>query len=145
LDDHPGVLRQVAELLPAGFEVVATLNNAAALPAAMDEHHPDLVVLDITMPGASGIELTSELRRTGHPVKVVFLTVHDDADYVRAGFAAGANGYVVKTRLATDLLPALEAALQNRRFVSKGAALDGLHYEEWNGETIIPNESASTK
>lgn len=131
LDDHPGVLRQVAELLPAGFEVVAALHDAAALPDAMNKHQPDLVVLDITLPGTSGIQLASRLRSAGHSGKVVFLTVHDDADYARAGFAAGGKGYVVKARLGTDLLPALEAALEDRRFVSKGAALDGLQNDGW--------------
>ena len=130
VDDHPGVLRQVAEVLPAGFEVVATLQDGAALPAAMATHQPDLVVLDITLPGASGIELASRLRTAGHSGRVVFLTVHDDAEFIRAGFAAGGTGYVVKARLATDLVPALEAALEGRRYVSPGAAREALHDEE---------------
>ena len=131
LDDHPAILRQVAELLPAGFEVVAALQDATALPDAMDKHRPDLVVLDITLPGASGIELASRLHSASPSGKVVFLTVHDDADYARAGFAAGGIGYVVKARLATDLVPALEAALEGRRFLSRGAAQAELQDEEW--------------
>jgi len=130
LDDHPGVLRQVARLLPAGFEVVAELPDADALPAAMAEHKPELMVLDITLPGASGIEVASRLHRAGFAGKIVFLTVHDDADYARAAFAAGGIGYVVKSRLASDLVPALEAALEGRRFVSQGAAWEALHSEE---------------
>ena len=136
LDDHPGVLRQVAELLPAGFEVVAALDNAAALSEAMEKHQPDLVVLDITLPGASGIDLASRLRSARHPGKVVFLTVHDDADYARAGFAAGAKGYVVKSRLATDLVPALEAALEDRRFISQGEALKALQNDGWTDKDL---------
>lgn len=131
LDDHPAVLRQVVELLPAGFEVVASLQDSATLPEAMEKHRPDLVVLDITLPGASGIELASRLHSASPSGKVVFLTVHDDADYARAGFAAGGIGYVIKARLATDLVPALKAALEGRRFLSRGAALEGLQGEEW--------------
>jgi DNA-binding NarL/FixJ family response regulator len=146
LDDHPAVLRQVAELLPARFEVVASLRDAAALPNAMERHQPDLVVLDITLPGVSGIELASRLRSAGRPPKVVFLTVHDDADYARAGLAAGGSGYVVKARLATDLVPALEAALEGRRFVSPGAAAEGLRGEERNGtDSAAANHSPTTR
>jgi len=131
LDDHPGVLRQVAELLPARFEVVAALKDATALPAAMEKHQPDLVVLDISLPGVSGIELASRLRSAGHAGRVVFLTVQDDAEYARAGFAAGGKCYVVKPRLATDLVPALEAALAGRTFISPGVAATGLQGEAW--------------
>lgn len=123
LDDHPGVLRQVAALLPAGFEVVAALDDAKALLDAMKTYQPDLLVLDITLPGGNGIELASRLRDDGYTGKVIFLTVHDDADYARAGFAAGGSGYVVKARLATDLVPALEAALDGKKFISPGIML----------------------
>ena len=146
LDDHPAVLRQVVEMLPAGFEVVAALHNAVALPEAMEKHKPDLVVLDITLPGVSGIELASRLRRAGQPGKVVFLTVHDDADFARAGFAAGGTGYVVKARLATDLVPALEAALAGRKFVSPGVAANGLQSEELTDtDSAAANHSPTTR
>jgi DNA-binding NarL/FixJ family response regulator len=118
LDDHPAVLRQVTQLLPVGFEVVASLSDGAGLLGAAAEHRPDLIILDITLPGASGIELVSQLRQADHTCKVVFLTVHDDADYARAAIAAGAHGYVVKSRLAADLLPALNAVLTCHLFVS---------------------------
>jgi len=66
------------------------------LKAAVARHEPDLIVLDITLPGVSGIELASCLRRSGCSTKIVFLTVHCDTDYAREAFAAGGNGYVVK-------------------------------------------------
>lgn len=130
LDDHPGVVRHVAGVLPEGFEVVAALQDAAALFDAVERQRPDIILLDITLPSDSGIGIASRLRSGGCPGRVVFLTVHDDADYVRAGFAAGGTGYVVKARLATDLVPALEAALEGRRFVSPGSGRDGLGHEE---------------
>ena len=125
VDDHPAVLRQVSQLLLGEFDVVAALDGGDALPAAVEQHRPDLIVLDVTLRNVSGIELASRLKPMSHPVKIVFLTVHDDPDYVRAAFAAGAVGYVVKARLATDLIPALRSALAGHRFVSPSGPLKG--------------------
>jgi len=118
VDDNPAVLRQVAQLLPEEFEIVDMLESGATLSAAIEEHYPALVILDITLPGQSGLALAAQLMRSGCPARVVFLTVHSDPDYVRAAFDAGAYGYVVKTRLSLDLVSAMHAALEGQRFVS---------------------------
>lgn len=118
VDDNPDVLRQVIQLVPSEFEVVGTLPDGAGLSGAMAAHRPDIIVLDVTLPGLSGIALARQLRNAGCPAKVVFLTVHSDPDYVRAALTAGAIGYVVKTRLSLDLVPALQAAFQGTRFIS---------------------------
>ena len=118
VDDNPAVLRQVVELLPSRFDVVAMLEDGAGLSAAIERHRPDVVVLDISMPGANGFTLARELLRAGSSAKVVFLTVHSDPDYVHAAFAAGASAYVVKMRLALDMMPALESAIEGGSFVS---------------------------
>jgi DNA-binding NarL/FixJ family response regulator len=125
VDDHPAVLRQTISLLPQDYEVVETLESGFGLKVAVSRHEPDLIVLDITLPGISGIELASRLRQSGYSTKIVFLTVHCDTDYAREAFAAGANGYVVKARLASDLVPALQAVLAGQRFVSPCAELAG--------------------
>ncbi len=118
VDDHPEILRQVARLLSGTFQVVDALSDGSTLRRAVTLHHPELVVLDISLPGASGLELARELARLDPPPKVVFLTVHADSDYAREAFATGALGYVVKPRLATDLVPALRAAVAGTTFVS---------------------------
>ncbi|HWN95449.1 MAG TPA: response regulator transcription factor [Methylomirabilota bacterium] len=125
VDDHPAVLRQTISLLPQNYEIVETLESGFGLKAAVSQHEPDLIVLDITLPGLSGIELASRLRQSGYLTKIVFLTVHCDTDYAREAFAAGANGYVVKARLASDLVPALQAVLAGQRFISPCAELEG--------------------
>ena len=91
--------------------------GAAALEEAA-RINPDLIILDITMSRIDGIETARHLRASGSRAKIVFLTVHADPDYVREGLAAGATGYVVKSRLASDLVPALREALAGRSFVS---------------------------
>jgi DNA-binding NarL/FixJ family response regulator len=76
------------------------------------------------MPRLDGIEAARQLRSSHHHARLVFLTVHEDADYTRAALDAGGLGYVVKTRLASDLLPAIRAALANRSFISPTIRLD---------------------
>ena len=120
------MLRQVAQTLAGEFQVVDALLDGRNLHRAVELRQPDLVVLDITLPGPSGIELASNLSATAASPKIVFLTVHDDPDYAREALAAGALGYVVKSRLASDLIPALHAALEGRRFVSPCPALEDL-------------------
>jgi len=78
---------------------------------------PDVIITDISMPVLNGIEAAIQLRASGSKAKVIFLTVHSDPEFVRACLAAGASGYVLKTRLATDLLPAVKEVLAGRTFV----------------------------
>jgi DNA-binding NarL/FixJ family response regulator len=118
VDDNPAVLRQVAHVLPAGFEIVETLSSGEGLQAAIDARHPDVVVLDVTLPGENGLALAARIRESGSRVSVVFLTMHRDVDYVRSAMGTGACGYVVKMRLSLDLEPALRAAIEGERFVS---------------------------
>jgi DNA-binding NarL/FixJ family response regulator len=76
------------------------------------------------MPRLDGIEAARQLRCSHRPARLVFLTVHEDADYARAALDAGGLGYVVKTRLASDLLPAIRAALADQSFISPAVRLD---------------------
>ena len=126
VDDNPSVLRQVGQLLPPEFEIVGTLEDGAGLRDAARDYQPDIIVLDITLPPVNGIALASQLRQAGCPAKIVFLTVHSDPDYVLAAFAAGAFGYVVKTRLSLDIVLALRAALRHEHFISPSPELEGM-------------------
>jgi DNA-binding NarL/FixJ family response regulator len=118
VDDNPAVLRQIVEVLPNDIEIVDMLEDGAGLATSIAEHRPDVVVLDITLPGENGLALASALRRQGCESRIVFLTVHEDADYVRFAMAAGAFGYVVKMRLSLDLETAIRAAAERRPFIS---------------------------
>ena len=120
------MLQQVAQLLSSEFDVVAALPDGRELRGCVEARHPELVVLDITLPSLSGIDLARDLVREPSAPKIVFLTIHADLDYAREALEIGALGYVVKSRLASDLIPALHAAFQNRRFISPVQALKGL-------------------
>ena len=123
-DDHAPVLALTATVLADECLVVGNVGDGYELLAEAERLHPDVIVLDITMPRLDGIEAARQLRRSHQPVRLVFLTVHEDADYARAALDAGGLGYVVKTRLTSDLLPAIRAALANRRFVSPTISLE---------------------
>jgi DNA-binding NarL/FixJ family response regulator len=98
--------------------VGAVTNGPAALEAAA-ALQPDVIVLDISMPGMNGFEVASKLRGSGSKAALVFLTVHDEEAFVKAAMAAGALGYVVKARLASDLTLAVRDARAGRPFISK--------------------------
>jgi DNA-binding NarL/FixJ family response regulator len=66
----------------------------------------------------SGIDVARQLRESGCDAKIIFLTVHEDRDYVNAAIGAGGSAYVVKSRISSDLLTAIDAALADRLFVS---------------------------
>src|SRR5271165_4352261 len=94
-DDMAQVLSAVAVLLKEKFEIVAMVADGRAALKETLALSPDLVVLDISMPGMSGIEVARELKRRGNKAKIVFLTVHEDPDILATCLAAGGLGYVV--------------------------------------------------
>ena len=117
-DDHDKVLSEVAMLLRDEFEVVATVGDGAKAVQAVAVLNPDVVVLDIRMPGTDGIQAARRLRDLGCTPKLIFLTVQLDADSVEAACAMGAC-YVLKARMFSDLPTAIAEALAGRRFLSK--------------------------
>jgi DNA-binding NarL/FixJ family response regulator len=123
-DDHEEFLAVEARLLEPEFEVIATARDGQAALEETARLGPDALILDISMPVLGGFEAARLLRAAGSCVKIVFLTVHGDPDYVRAGLAVGVSGYVVKSRLASDLVPALRAALAGQTFVSPSIPLE---------------------
>lgn len=117
-DDVPEIRERVTELLRHHFHIVGIAQNGQEAIEAAFVLRPDLLVLDISMPILNGIEVASRLRDLGCEAKVVFFTVHEDSDYVEAAFSVGASAYVFKSRVATDLVPAVKSALQGQAFVS---------------------------
>ena len=120
-DDHDALLQRVSALLAREFEVIGAVHDGAQLVAAEAALEPDVLIVDISMPGMSGLEATSRIRRRGSHAAVVCLTAHAECDIVEAAIQAGALGYVVKTSLVHDLVPAIRAALEGRQFISSPA------------------------
>ncbi len=118
-DDHPQFLERVASLLRSSFEVVGTASNGKELLAQAARLDPDVVVTDISMPVMTGIEAVHQLHEAGSRAKFVFLTVHSEDEFVRASMSEGTVGYVVKCRMVTDLIPAIEATLAGQSYISR--------------------------
>jgi len=117
-DDHPDLLLIVSDLLNSMFDVVGAVGDGESLLNAAAYLQPDVLVMDISMPVLTGIEAAQRLKERDDTARIVFLTVHDDPDFVRASLATGALGYVVKPRLASDLVHAIREALADRIFIS---------------------------
>jgi len=123
-DDHPEFLALVVQFIETEFEVLRTFEDGQAIVDSAQGLDADLLLMDISMPGLSGIDAARRLRAAGCNSKVVFLTVHADRDYLQSALATGALGYVVKDRMATDLMPALKAAVAGRRYISPSLVCD---------------------
>jgi DNA-binding NarL/FixJ family response regulator len=117
-DDLTSVLSEVSRLLEKSFEIVGLVSDGQTALDSILALEPDLAVLDISMPGLSGIEVARELVAKRSQTKVVFLTVHEDTDIAATCFAAGGMGYVVKLLMDGDLVHALNEALAGRKFTS---------------------------
>lgn len=119
-DDNPAMLDHVRNVLEQGseFHVVAAVRDGVSVLLEYERVKPEVLVLDISMAPLGGIELARRLRDGGCRAKIVFLTVHEDPDYLNAAMGAGGSAYVVKQRLNIDLISAIHAVLDHKVFVS---------------------------
>ena len=119
-DDYEDWRRQICLLLQARPElhVICEASDGLEVVQRAEELKPDLIVLDIGLPSLNGIEAARQIRKLSPESKILFLSQESSADVVQEGLKLGALGYVVKARAGTDLLAAVEAVLQGRRFVS---------------------------
>ena len=118
VDDNPAMLARAAAALATTCIIVGQMRDGDDALMAAATLQPDVIVLDISMPGMSGLEVAARLRIAGSRAAIVFLTVHNDVEVAEAALAAGGSGYVIKARLASDLVLAVREARARRTFVS---------------------------
>jgi DNA-binding NarL/FixJ family response regulator len=123
-DDHAVVregIRHVLEREP-GFEVVAEAANGSEVLPLAERHRPDVAVLDISMPGESGIQVAAQLRQRLPETRILILSMYDNAEYVLESVRAGAHGYILKDTAATELRRAIRAVQNGEAFLSPPVA-----------------------
>jgi CheY-like chemotaxis protein len=118
VDDNHAVLEVLVGMLEPTYKIAATLCNGTAVVEQAAALHPDLIILDVSLGDISGFEVAKRLKRAGSPAKIIFLSLHEDMDFVGAAFGLGASGYVFKSRLTTDLDNAIAAVLSGGQFSS---------------------------
>jgi len=123
-DDHDEMRDRVKRHLEPEFEVLDSAGDGVALLGAAAKLNPDVCLLDISMPVLSGIETATRLKQSGSSAKIVFLTIHEDSDFLQAALKAGALGYVIKRRMVSDLRLAIKEALAGRIFISASKAFE---------------------
>ena len=123
VDDHDQWRRYVVLALAAKseYQIVAEAENGMTAIHKAKEHQPDLVILDIGLPDLSGIEVARRISLLSPKTRIVFLSMQTSQDIITAALNTGAYGYVLKCMAASDLLPAIEAALAGDHFISQRA------------------------
>jgi DNA-binding NarL/FixJ family response regulator len=119
-DDSPAVLENVVEMLREDFEIAAAVPDGNSVVREVATLNPDVVVLDISLGDMTGFDVARRLREMNCRARIVFLTVHESVDFVRAAVALGASGYVFKSRASSDLKDAINAAVRGEEFLPAG-------------------------
>ena len=128
-DDHTLVrdgLRRVIEAEP-DLKVVGEAANVAATIAEVAALHPDVLILDVTMPGGGGIAALGEIRKASAATRILVLTMHEDADTLRVALVSGASGFLLKHAAGRELVAAIRALLEGRTYVDPTLAGVALH------------------
>lgn len=117
-DDHPLVLESIKQVLEPAFSVVGMAHTGPEVLEAAKTLRPDVVLLDINMPGLSGFETARQLKAALPTIKIIFVTMLSEAVSISEGFRAGATGYVLKQSVSDELHEAVKSVMANRRFLS---------------------------
>ena len=117
-DDHTLLLGALANLLAEECDVVGQVSDGRALVAAAEELKPEVIVLDISMPLLNGVEAARQIKQKLKNVKLVFLTMNEDADLAAEAFRAGASAYLLKRSATSELPLAIREVMQGRSYVT---------------------------
>lgn len=117
-DDHRLVAEALKSLLSVDFDLVGVVTDGRSLLIAARQLNPDVIVADISMPHLNGLDALDLLKREHPGVKVVFLTMHQEVAYARRALESGAAGFVLKHSAPTELVAAIQAALNGKTYLT---------------------------
>ena len=118
-DDHSIVREGLKQLLEIeeDFEVVGQVANGLEVIEKIDDYNPDVLLLDINMPGMNGLQTLKELKRRGNEIKIVILTIHEGREYLMETMQMGAAGYMLKDSDAASLYKAIRSAAAGEPYI----------------------------
>ena len=120
VDDHAFIRRGVQTILQSfpEWELCGEAGNGSDAVRLVNQLEPDVVLMDITMPGMNGLEATRVIHNSHPRVKIILLTLHESAEVLRSGFRAGASGYLLKADAEEELLKALQVVIGDGSYIS---------------------------
>jgi len=122
-DDHVLVRQGLKSLLEReGFQVVAEASDGQEALAHIESLHPDIAIMDISMPTLNGLNAAREVSRSSPKTKTILLTQHDEGQYIHEALEAGVKGYVLKNQVASDLLSAIRQVSRCEVYLSPGVS-----------------------
>jgi two-component system, NarL family, response regulator NreC len=122
-DDHVLVRQGLRALLEReGYQVVAEASDGQEAVRLVESLHPDIAIMDISMPSFNGLNAAQEMKRYSEKTKTILLTQHDEAQYVRAALEAGVSGYVLKNQVTSELLLAIRQVSRGQVYLSPGVS-----------------------
>jgi DNA-binding NarL/FixJ family response regulator len=148
-DDHAVVRRGIRDLLrdEPGLEVCHEARDGSEAVEYVKQHKPDLLLLDLTMPGLNGLDALRQVRQIAPATRVLILTMHFSEEVARAAFQLGAQGFILKSDADTDLLTAVRHARENKRFFTErlaGAMVDSFVQQHGAPESSQMNFAAGS-
>src|SRR5262245_50402157 len=117
-DDHTLLVEAFEKLLAPECDVVARVADGRALLEAVEKHHPDIVVLDLSMPLLNGLDAARHIKKMDPSVRLVFVTMNEDPDLAAEAFRAGGSAYLLKRSAGSELLTAIREAMKRRSYVT---------------------------
>ena len=140
-EDHTIVRKGLCALLEgeAGLEVIGEAEDGIEAVQKVERLHPDVVVMDISMPALNGLEATRQIKERFPEVKVLILTMHANEEYVFQILRAGASGYVVKQAAVTELISAIQAVSQGHSYLSPAISKKVIEEYIRKAEAMVEN------
>lgn len=145
-EDHDVTRAGLRSLLEAepGLTVVATTNDGCDAVSLLHEHHPDLAVLDLELPGRDGLAILQQLRKWNLAVQIIIFSMHGEDSYVSEAFRLGASGYVLKGAPLKELTKAIQSVLAGKRYLSGDLPERLLGSDDESEETYLIRHEALT-
>lgn len=127
-DDNAPVRRSLKSLLEReGFKVVAEASDGQQAVSLAHKHHPDVILLDLSMPRLNGLEAARQIQRSIPDARTIILTVHREYHYVLQALEAGVCGYILKGRAVEDLVNGIQQVASGKLFLSRGLSQQIAH------------------